>query len=508
MADTQNSNTLYKFRKNNYFYGKLMTVRDFEAEQDYINGKRHLLNRLTTGSGIVCGLAFDGGEVYAEGDNINITFQTGGVAIDCLGREISVPELSEKEIFVYENEAKVNFTTTHAQAAPYYLSLHFSAQDIESINSAANASACDSECKTNRVLENFEVIATTTPPESSSITCPDLSAAQTGEEIMAAMKTWLKEQISTSCSGCEESGVFILALEQNSSITIDTGTTLQYLSLVPDNTLLYDLLNCHVSNLDNPHKVTAGQVNALSLDGGTVTGSVMINTTDWSALTASASTTHGVLGRLTNDLTTGASYRAAGVVGISEIDEKHGVYAKAPDVGNALYVEGNAFFTGFKNAYVVDIFKNASGKTLETGDVIKLKDSPISRFYGNDNKIPVPEITLANIENDECIIGIIDRRAISQENENTLSPEPKKEKPDPSVIPDGEELHAVTLGTYSRCKVDASTAPIKRGNLLTSSKNPGYAQKAIKPKIGRIIGKALEPLKESTGYIAIFVNIQ
>ena len=32
-----------------------MTVRDFEAEQQYFDGKRYLINRLLHGTGIVCG---------------------------------------------------------------------------------------------------------------------------------------------------------------------------------------------------------------------------------------------------------------------------------------------------------------------------------------------------------------------------------------------------------------------------------------------------------------------
>jgi hypothetical protein len=34
-----------QFKRNNYFYGKLMTVRDFEDEQEYFNSRRYLLQR-------------------------------------------------------------------------------------------------------------------------------------------------------------------------------------------------------------------------------------------------------------------------------------------------------------------------------------------------------------------------------------------------------------------------------------------------------------------------------
>jgi hypothetical protein len=44
-----NNCNFHNFEKNKYFYGKLMTVRDFEAEQEYFDGKRYLINRLLHG---------------------------------------------------------------------------------------------------------------------------------------------------------------------------------------------------------------------------------------------------------------------------------------------------------------------------------------------------------------------------------------------------------------------------------------------------------------------------
>ena len=121
---------------------------------------------------------------------------------------------------------------------------------------------------------------------------------------------------------------------------------------------------------------------------------------------------------------------------------------------------------------------------------------------GDLNKIPIPEVTLAERENDPAVIGIVDREAIPGRDE----PDSRSAPGDPTSIPDSGELLVVTLGTYAHCKVDATEVPIEVGDLLTSSANPGHAKKATDPKIGSIIGKALEPLKEGTGYIAVFVN--
>lgn len=70
-------------RRNKYFYGKRLDVQHFQMEQDYGKLKQWLLNRLTLGKGVLCGLdvSLSDGRVCVE----------PGVAIDGLGREIIVP---------------------------------------------------------------------------------------------------------------------------------------------------------------------------------------------------------------------------------------------------------------------------------------------------------------------------------------------------------------------------------------------------------------------------------
>ncbi|MGN1041779.1 MAG: hypothetical protein ACI4PJ_03525, partial [Acutalibacteraceae bacterium] len=75
----------YSCERNNYFFGKLMTVRDFESEQTYMNSKRRLGNRMMGGVGIVSGL-----DVILV-DNKTFSLEPG-MALDYLGREIVVPE--------------------------------------------------------------------------------------------------------------------------------------------------------------------------------------------------------------------------------------------------------------------------------------------------------------------------------------------------------------------------------------------------------------------------------
>ena len=75
----------YSFERNNYYYGKLLTSKDFQSEQGYMNDKRRLLNRTLHGSGIVYGM-----DVVAADDS-SIILQSG-LALDAGGREIVVPQ--------------------------------------------------------------------------------------------------------------------------------------------------------------------------------------------------------------------------------------------------------------------------------------------------------------------------------------------------------------------------------------------------------------------------------
>lgn len=60
------------------------------------------------------------------------------------------------------------------------------------------------------------------------------------------------------------------------------------------------------------------------------------------------------------------------------------------------------------------------------------------------------------------------------------------------------------------CKVDADSAPVGIGDLLTTSATPGHSMKATDPTraFGTVIGKALKPLSEGRGLIPILVAMQ
>jgi hypothetical protein len=89
------NNQLFPFERNRYYSGKLLTSSDFEAEQAYMNGKRHFLNHIMFGSGVVCGLN------VVNLDDLSVLIESG-VAIDDEGHEIVVPATVIKRLSAIE----------------------------------------------------------------------------------------------------------------------------------------------------------------------------------------------------------------------------------------------------------------------------------------------------------------------------------------------------------------------------------------------------------------------
>ena len=83
--------------RNRYFYGKLLDVHNLELEQQYFLEMGRLVNRLTVGSGVLCGL-----HVTAAADG-TITVSPG-VAVDGCGREIVVTETVKVDLSSLELE--------------------------------------------------------------------------------------------------------------------------------------------------------------------------------------------------------------------------------------------------------------------------------------------------------------------------------------------------------------------------------------------------------------------
>jgi len=81
---------------------------------------------------------------------------------------------------------------------------------------------------------------------------------------------------------------------------------------------------------------------------------------------------------------------------------------------------------------------------------------------------------------------------------------------DRTKIAPGQIGHLVVGGICVICKVDADVAPIKAGDLLTTSDTKGHAQKVVDSTkaVGAVLGKALGSLRKGKGTIPVLVALQ
>ena len=145
----------YSYSRNNYFFGKLMTVRDFECEQAYFNDKRCLGNRNITGAGIVAGL-----DVILV-DNKTISIEAG-LALDYSGREIVIPKSVIKKVDSIEG-----FEENQGNGL-MYLCIAYK-QDLEETSFSIVGSGKDSSVgeEYNRVKEGYRLFFTSEEPDEN-----------------------------------------------------------------------------------------------------------------------------------------------------------------------------------------------------------------------------------------------------------------------------------------------------------------------------------------------------
>lgn len=135
-----------ELEKNKYYYGKLLTVTDFEIEQQYYAKKTKLTNRIMFGVGIISGL---------QVTRINDTqfAVESGVAIDYDGNMILIPipltiTLSNLSGYLYDGPAHESF----------YICLRYKEKEkdiVESTNS--HVSSKFNETTYNRVVESYDL---------------------------------------------------------------------------------------------------------------------------------------------------------------------------------------------------------------------------------------------------------------------------------------------------------------------------------------------------------------
>lgn len=141
----------FPFERNRYFYGKLLSVEDFETEQKYFNDKRRTINRFLFGSGVVCGLN------VVEVDDESISVERG-FALDFAGREMMLDEPVVRKITELEGYG------TGQEEGFYYLCMEYQEEATELMHNVTGAAGRNSS-EFNKYREGYRLFVTHEEPE-------------------------------------------------------------------------------------------------------------------------------------------------------------------------------------------------------------------------------------------------------------------------------------------------------------------------------------------------------
>lgn len=152
---TNGTSGLHRFERNNYFYGKLLTVRDMATEQAYHSDVQRTLSRHVTGAGGICKMEVTTDvKTDDDGDETLVVSVSEGLALDRCGRLIVVADDVTKElplpVFAEEDGTEVETDTVSVYVE--YDECH-----TEPVPVAKTESACDDNCEDNRVIEDADI---------------------------------------------------------------------------------------------------------------------------------------------------------------------------------------------------------------------------------------------------------------------------------------------------------------------------------------------------------------
>lgn len=162
------SKGMRSFERNHYFYGKLMTARDFKAEQEYHREKDWLHNRLAHDYGVVGGLTITKEQ---EGGNPWRLVLNPGVAVDNLGREIVVPEPQGFDLSQLMLESGLSLSGLQL---PVYLTLQYQEHEAEPVPVYAREHVTDDGTEPNRIQEGYKLAVVAELPAADGSEAQDL----------------------------------------------------------------------------------------------------------------------------------------------------------------------------------------------------------------------------------------------------------------------------------------------------------------------------------------------
>ncbi|MGN0662257.1 MAG: hypothetical protein ACI4LE_03830 [Faecalibacterium sp.] len=178
----------FPLERNRYYYGKLLTVRDFEREQDYFRSKQELSNRMLHGAGVVCGMG------VTVSDDTTLLIESG-MALDYHGREMVLEEPLVRKLQMLEGYEELKKDRLDA-----YLCLAYREEEIQPVN--AVGVDIESSHQYNVTRESCRLyLSSEAPPYRQILECrgeQNINVLFADEEL-----TLLLTAPSTACAGSE-----------------------------------------------------------------------------------------------------------------------------------------------------------------------------------------------------------------------------------------------------------------------------------------------------------------
>lgn len=201
----------------------------------------------------------------------------------------------------------------------------------------------------------------------------------------------------------------------------------------------------------------------------------------------------------------GWSHSNAGVVG--ESDLQHGVYGVSRAPGFAGVFGTTVDGVGLAASFAGNVEITERGQlTLKGGDLILANADCAEDFDLAESCEPGTVMVLTDEGALQASETAYDRRVAGViSGAGGYRPGIVLDRPEPRA---GRGPVALVGKVY--CKADASTHPIRVGDLLTTSAVPGHAMAALDPAraFGAVIGKSLGVLASGSGLVPILVALQ
>ena len=159
------NSTLFPFERNKYFYGKLLSVDDFELEQKYFNDKRRAVNHFLGGVGVVAGMH------VVMVDEQTVSVETG-FALDNYGREVVIDAPVLKKLSLLDGFGDC----VDSGESSCYLCVEYAEREttpVHNIVGGLSAEGGQSDGN-NRIREGFRLHLTSREPEELNLSVASL----------------------------------------------------------------------------------------------------------------------------------------------------------------------------------------------------------------------------------------------------------------------------------------------------------------------------------------------